>query len=360
MRAPTYPGIAWRVSTMIARPRAIEAPSGPLGNALGSYGCGLADRAPQPAIVAAKSNAMPLAFKIFIEERYVRRQKGIPMASHETDPNRSTSPQLRRGAFVGYVAAAGAAVGTLPAVAASLALVPDDDPHIVVEHVNLTTANGSIPAYAASPKHASADTPSVVVVMHIWGVDASIREVVRRLAAAGYAAIAPDLYARFGAPSGDGNNDFTTFRPFAKQLERPKFVGDVSAAASWLSTRFAGTKTAVLGFCMGGRMAMQAAIDTGTRFAAVFPFYGSFDDVDPAAIAMPWCGSYGARDTSIPPADVEAFVAKLHVPKDVKIYDDAGHAFFDDHRASYVPTAAANAWQRVLAFLKQYVGPPQS
>ncbi len=277
------------------------------------------------------------------------------MASHDTDPNRSTSLQLRRGAFVGFVAAAGAAAGTLPAFAAALPPVPEDDPNIIVQHVDLTSGKDTIPSYAAWPKNAAAGVPSVVVVMHIWGVDTSIREVVRRLAAAGYAAIAPDLYSRFGGPAGDGNNDFTTFRPYAKKLERPQFVGDVAAAANWLSTKFAGTKTAVLGFCMGGRMAMQAASDTGRRFVAVAPFYGSFDDVDPAKIQMPWCGSYGGRDTSIPPESVNAFVAKLTVPHDVKIYDDAGHAFMDDHRSSYVPSAAADAWQRLLTFLKRYM-----
>jgi carboxymethylenebutenolidase len=282
------------------------------------------------------------------------------MVSHDTDPNRSTSLQLRRGAFVGFVAAAGAAAGTLPAFAATLAPVPEDDPDIVVQHVDVTSGKDTTPAYAAWPKGAKAGVPSVVVVMHIWGVDTSIREVVRRLAAAGYAAIAPDLYARFGAPSGDGNNDFTTFRPYAKKLERPQFVGDITAATGWLSTKFAGTKTAVIGFCMGGRMAMQAANDTGNRFAAVAPFYGSFDDVDPAKIEAPWCGSYGARDTSIPADSVNAFVAKLTVPHDVKIYDDAGHAFMDDHRASYVPSAAADAWQRLSAFLKRYMPATQS
>jgi carboxymethylenebutenolidase len=53
-------------------------------------------------------------------------------------------------------------------------------------------------------------------------------------------------------------------------------------------------------------------------------------------------------------------VAKLSVPHDVKIYEDAGHAFMDDHRASYVPTAAADAWQRAIAFLKRYAGTPQT
>jgi dienelactone hydrolase len=219
------------------------------------------------------------------------------MDLHETDPNRSTSPGLRRSAFVGFVAAAGAAAGTLPAFAATLSPIPEDDSAIVVERLKLTVGSDSIPAYAAWPKNASVSTPSVVVVMHIWGVDASMREIVRRFAVAGYAAICPDLYARFGAPSGDNNDDFSVFRPYAKQLQRPQFVGDLSAAADWLSKKFAGTKTAVLGFCMGGRMAMQAANDTGHRYAAVLPFYGSFDNVDPAKIEMPWSRSYRYRTT---------------------------------------------------------------
>ncbi len=56
--------------------------------------------------------------------------------------------------------------------------------------------------------------------MHVWGVDASIRDIVRRYAKAGFAAIAPDLYARFGAPNGDGATDYTIFRPYSQKLDR--------------------------------------------------------------------------------------------------------------------------------------------
>jgi hypothetical protein len=272
------------VSTTIERPYAIDAPSSPCGSARESYGALLGAAVEHAAIAAIRQNAASNAFVDCIEERFVRRQTEFSMISNETDPNRSTSPNLRRGAFVGFVAAAGAAAGGIPTMAATLQPVPEDVPTIEVQHVKLSAGADSIPAYAAWPKRAEANVPSVTVVMHIWGVDASIREIVRRLAANGYAAICPDLYARFGAPSGDNNTDFATFRPYAKQLVRAQFVGDVAAATSWLSSKFAGTKTAVLGFCMGGRMAMQSAIDTQHRFAAVLPFYGSFDDVDPAAI----------------------------------------------------------------------------
>jgi carboxymethylenebutenolidase len=71
---------------------------------------------------------------------------------------------------------------------------------------------------------------------------------------------------------------------------------------------------------------------------------------------MPVWGSYGARDTSIPADGVRAFAAALTVPNDVKIYPEAGHAFFDDQRAAYVATAAADAWTRLLAFAGAHLG----
>ena len=102
---------------------------------------------------------------------------------------------------------------------------------------------------------------------------------------------------------------------------------------------------------MGGRIALLASIDNAGTFNAVCPFYGPLADVDPAKEQTPVCGSYGARDTGIPADSVRAFAAALHVPNDIKIYDNAGHAFMDDQRASYVASAAADAWTRTLAFL---------
>jgi carboxymethylenebutenolidase len=286
--------------------------------------------------------------------------------SEVIDPTRSTSAELNRRAFMGLsvAATAGAAV-TAQALAADLELgkthtplVAEDDPAIVVQHVKLDRPGGSIDAYAASPKNATASTPSLVVVMHIWGVDTSIRDVVRRYAKAGYNAIAPDLYARFGAPSGDGVTDIDLFRPAYKQLDRTQYDGDISAAHAWLKQKAPQGNVGVTGFCMGGHVVLIQALDNGALFSAAAPFYGDVKEIDPLKIQIPICGSYGARDKSIPADDVRAFASKLAVPHDIKIYDEAGHAFFDDQRGAYVASAADDAWTRVLAFFKTHIGGP--
>ena len=286
------------------------------------------------------------------------------MNGFEVDPTRATSLDVGRRSFVGLAAAATAGAGSiarglaqpLPAMGQAHApLVPEDDPNIVTDRPILT-------------------------------VERRHRRVVRRMAETGRCANAvgrrghaylgrrhldtrrraPLCRRRFRAPSrrictrastgrsGDGATDAATFRPYAKQLDPKQYVDDLGAAAGWLAARFPSTKTAIMGFCMGGHIALVTAAATEKRFAAVCPFYGSPDGVDPHAIRIPVCGSYGARDTSIPAAAVRAFAAALTVPNDIRIYDEAGHAFFDDQRASYVATAAADAWKRTIAFLQKY------
>lgn len=235
-------------------------------------------------------------------------------------------------------------------------MVSESDPSIVVERVALRRPDAEVAAYAACPAHTLANAPSVVVIMHVWGVDASIRDVVRRFARAGFAAIAPDLYARLGAPNGDGATDYAPFKAYAQRLDRKQEAGDIRAAALWLSGKFPQTKTAVLGFCLGGRIALCQAIDNGDIFSAVVPFYGSIKDIDPDKIHLPVCGSYGARDTSIAAEDVREFRAALRVENDVRIYNSAGHAFFDETRDRYVASAADDAWKRTTAFLRDHLG----
>lgn len=277
-----------------------------------------------------------------------------------TDPTHAVSAKLNRRVFVGISAGA-----TIAASARAMAqeelgrphppLVPENDPAIATERVLLQRGDATVPAYAAWPAAAGPRTPSVVVIMHLWGVDSQIRDVVRRLAKAGFAAIAPELYARFNAPSGDGVTDYTIFRPYAMQLEREVWLGDVRAAAQWLSTKFPGTKIGITGFCMGGKLALTAAIEEGELFSLVAPFYGDVAGLDAKRLRIPLCGSYGGRDTGIPPEKVRDFTAALDVPNEVRIYDEAGHAFFDDERPSYVASAAADAWTHTIACFNKYL-----
>ena len=273
---------------------------------------------------------------------------------------RAVSSELNRRAFVALSTGATIAVSARAGAQEALGrphppLVAETDPAIATEHVSLQCGDGTVAAYAAWPATAGPRTPSVVVIMHLWGVDESIRDFVRRLAKAGFASIAPDLYARFGAPNGDGVTDYTIFRPYATRLERDVWLGDVRAAAQWLAQKFPGTQIAITGFCMGGKLALIAAINEGELFSVVAPFYGDVAGLDPTAIHIPFCGSYGERDTGIPAESVRAFAAALTVPNDVRVYDEAGHAFFDDQRKSYVASAASDAWTRTIACFNTYL-----
>jgi carboxymethylenebutenolidase len=118
---------------------------------------------------------------------------------------------------------------------------------------------------------------------------------------------------------------------------------------------------------MGGGIALKQLIGT-TNYAAASIFYG---DVRPglarsapttadafayaAKISAPVRGNYGERDTSIAAADVRALFAVLAPPHEVSIYPEAGHAFFDDTRSSYVASAAADAWTKTLAWFQTYL-----
>lgn len=282
------------------------------------------------------------------------------------DPTKSTSPNMNRRAFAGISLGVATTTGIagIPAAAQQLLghphppIVAEDDPAITVEHVQLRRPDGMVAAYAAYPAVVRAYTPGVVVSMHIWGPDAQMRDVVRRLAKAGYCAIVPDLYSRFGAPSGDGDSDAEHFKPYAGKLDRKQYDGDLRAGALHLLSKSPEGKHAVMGFCMGGHLALQQAIDNADVFRAVVPFYGAVKDIDPMDVHMPVCGSYGERDTSIPADDVRAWKNALRVRNDIRIYPTAGHAFFDDTRPSYVPAAAEDAWKRTLLFFKEILGLP--
>ena len=233
--------------------------------------------------------------------------------------------------------------------------IGEDDPAIAVQRVELRRPDTVLPAYTAAPRAARPNTPGVVVVMHIWGVDEQIRETVRRFAKAGFAAIAPDLFARTGAPDGDGQTDYTKFRPHAEKLRKEQVDGDLRAAALWLQSAHPQGKVGVAGFCMGGAVALRQAIDNDDVFSADAVWYGKVAGIDPTKIRMPLVGSYGEKDTGIPPDEVRAFRKVLRTQNDIVIYPTSGHAFCDHTRESYVAPAAADSWRRTLAFFTKYL-----
>lgn len=230
--------------------------------------------------------------------------------------------------------------------------IDEDDARIVAQFVEIDRDGEPMRAYYAAPRHLQSETPCVVLAMHLFGIDANQRETARRFASCGFAAVVPDLYARFDAPDGDGSSDHHAFLPFARGLSAETVDPDIAAAACWLRARVPGTKMAIAGFCMGGVVAMRRSVGYAGTFDAVAAWYGLSPDVDPANVDIPIVASYGADDAGIPVARVEAFRSGLRVRNDVKIYPRAGHAFCDSTRAAYEPVAAEDSWQRTLAFLR--------
>jgi carboxymethylenebutenolidase len=294
--------------------------------------------------------------------------------SEALDPNRSTSAAFNRKAFVGLGAGAAAAFSSSAPVRAQSGfgkphppIVAPDDPAIVAQHVPLARPGVTVDAYAAWPKTIVPATPGIVMVHHIWGVDTTIRDDVRRYAKAGFICIAPNLYARSDAPDGDGVTEIDRFRPAAAALDDDVAHGDLLAARSWVAGQAPRAKIGITGFCMGGGIALRQLIGTAD-YAAASIFYGDVRPGTPrgaptsadtfayvAKISTPVRGNYGARDLGIAADDVRAFFGRLRAPHEVSIYPEAGHAFFDDTRPSYVGTAAADAWTKTLAWFGRYL-----
>jgi carboxymethylenebutenolidase len=235
-------------------------------------------------------------------------------------------------------------------------LVAENDAAITVEQTQLRRLDGMVNAYAAYPKIIHGNTPGIVVAMHLWSIDEQIRHTVRRFAKAGFTCIAPDLYSRSRAPHGDGASDPTIFQPYAAALQRKQYSGDLRAAALHLLSKAPNCKMGIVGFGIGGHIALVEAIDNGDLFDAVAPFYGALTDIDPGEIHVPICGSYGEKDASILPEDVRVWRGLLRVANEIRVYPSAGHAFFDDTRTSYVASAAADAWKRTHTFFKEVLG----
>ncbi len=263
---------------------------------------------------------------------------------------------MNRTKFVGLTAGATAAGPVLAAAAsAQLIPIPENDPDISVSRVTLDRPGIALPAYVAQPHNTAPNTPGVVLVAHIWGVDEQMRDTARRFAKAGFAAIVPDIFARSHPPSGDGTSDYKIFVPFAQALERDEVDGDLRGGARWLTAAHPKSKVGITGFCMGGGVALRQAVDSAAIFSADVVWYGRVADIDPANVHVPVLGLYGEQDTGILPADVRAFYSKLTVPHDLTIYPQAGHAFFDHTRSSWVQSASEDAWQKAIAFFTKYL-----
>jgi carboxymethylenebutenolidase len=208
-------------------------------------------------------------------------------------------------------------------------------------------------AYLVRPE-GNGPFPGVVVIHEILGLNDNIRDIGRRFADQGYVALAVDLFS-------PANRIVCMLRIFYGMLLRPlnnSILADLQAALDFLQGQpeVDAARVGVIGFCMGGSLALQlACVDDGLRAASVF--YGQNPrPLEAVAQACPIVGSYPEKDfTARAARKLEPLLAQHNVPHDIKIYSDARHSFFNDQGGAHDPEAATDAWARTLAFFETHL-----
>jgi len=208
--------------------------------------------------------------------------------------------------------------------------------------------------YLATP--AQGKGPGVIVIQEWWGLVPHIKDVCDRFAAAGYVALAPDLYHGATAKSPDEAGKLM----MALRVDGAE--KDLRGAIQFLLAQEAttGNKVGTVGFCMGGALSLYAA-SKNPQVGACVVFYGIHPNVKPDLpnLQAPVLGIYAERDSFVPPASVhelERQLKGLGKSAEMHIYPGVDHAFFNDERPDvYNAAAAEDAWQRVTRFFSEHL-----
>jgi carboxymethylenebutenolidase len=206
--------------------------------------------------------------------------------------------------------------------------------------------------------------PAVVVIQHQYGVDKFMEEMTERFGGAGYFAVTPDLYHRDGP---DCQDDGPTRRGRARDVN---IINDVNATITYLKSNklVDSRRVAILGFCMGGRVAYLMA-GASKDFKAAISWYGGscfrpwgegptpFERT--VQISCPIQGHFGETDqnpTLEDMAKIDAELTKHGKAHEFYVYKDTGHSFMDRHHPDkYVAQSDRESWQRSMEFLKKHL-----
>ena len=218
--------------------------------------------------------------------------------------------------------------------------------------VKFPTNGTTTSAYLATP--ASGKGPGVLVIQEWWGLVQHIKNVCDRLAAEGFTALAPDMYHGKTASEPDGAGKLFMALNIA-QAEK-----DLRGAATYLAGHSSTAKLGVVGFCMGGQLALFAAT-LNPSIGACVNFYGIHPNVQPdyTKLGGPVLGLFAEKDGFVTPQvarDADAAIRKAGKQSEIHIYPGVDHAFFNDERPDvYNKAAAADAWRRTLALFRQHL-----
>lgn len=217
--------------------------------------------------------------------------------------------------------------------------------------IEYSSREGATPGYLSLPKGKAG--PGLVVIQEWWGLIDHIKTVADRFAAAGFVTLAPDLYHGQTTKSPDDA------RKMLMALDIANAALDMRAAAQHLAAlpNVAPKKVGITGFCMGGQLALYAASEYPDQFAACVDFYGVHPNaqINPHKLQVPVLAHFGKEDDLVKKGTVSSLIKQVEdAGKFIDVYYyEAGHAFFNDTRPeAYDADAAALAWDRTLAFLR--------
>jgi carboxymethylenebutenolidase len=241
------------------------------------------------------------------------------------------------------------------------------------EETQVQSGKDRLGAYLALPA-TGAPKAGIIVIHEAFGLNDHIKDLARRFANLGYAALAPDLYSRVGAPD---PTDMASLMAKMFGLTDAQIVADLDAASQHLRGLKSGGvgKVGCIGFCSGGRQTLLFACSSRAVDAAADCWGGFISAASPTErimpqrptpildlvgnIACPVFAAFGDEDQNPPVADAKELEARAKTGgKDVtvKIYKNAGHAFLADYRPSYREAAAFELWDDVTAFFKRRLG----
>ncbi|MDX1454846.1 MAG: dienelactone hydrolase family protein [Gammaproteobacteria bacterium] len=222
------------------------------------------------------------------------------------------------------------------------------------EEVEYGLVNGQpVTGYLSYPADAHGGLPGIIVFHEWWGLNDNVRDMSDRLAAQGYVVLAVDLF-----------DDRVADTPVAagammkEVLAAEAEVNDnIRQAYRFITEEIGALSVASLGWCLGGTMSMNAALQFPEQLAGAVIYYGFVTGVTPSQLAsldMPLLGFFGAEDQGVPVEGVRQLrdtLANLGKNAEIVIYDGAGHAFANPTGQNFQPEAAADAWERTLVFL---------
>ena len=257
------------------------------------------------------------------------------------------------------------ALGGMTAVGALAALTPNyawaqqvkfTDPDIVAEYINYPSPNGhgQVRGYRVRPAKAEGKLPGVVVVHENRGLNPYIEDVARRVAKAGFIALAPDGLSSVGGYPGNDEKG----RELQKQVDPEKLMNDFFAAIEFLRKDEAATgKVGITGFCYGGGVSNAAAV-AYPELAAAVPFYGrQAKPEDVPRIKAPLLLHFAETDPNVN-ATWPAYEAALKAAGktyEAHVYPGTGHGFHNDSTPRYDEAAAKLAWERTLAWFRTHL-----